>query len=102
LDLADAAKGSAAEATGHATIVVDRGTRTLLVPFIAGPGAAEAIHEAVLAIRTRTTLNVLADTIHAFPTLARVLGDLVAQVVADLPWPAGRARRDSHADDGPS
>ena len=89
VDLADTAKGSAAEATGHVTIVADRGTRTLLGAFIAGPAATEAIHEAVLAIRTRTTLYVLADTIHAFPTLARVLGDLVAQVVDDLPRPAG-------------
>jgi len=27
---------------------------------------------------------VLADTIHAFPTMARVMGDLFAEVVADL------------------
>jgi pyruvate/2-oxoglutarate dehydrogenase complex dihydrolipoamide dehydrogenase (E3) component len=49
------------------TIVVDRRTRTLLGTFIAGPGATEAIHEAVLAIRRGTTLDVLADTVHAFP-----------------------------------
>ncbi len=93
VDLADTAKGIAAESTGHVTIVVDRGTRTLLGAFIAGPAATEAIHEAVLAIRTRTTLDVLADTIHAFPTLARVMGDLFAQVVADLRLPAVRRRR---------
>jgi dihydrolipoamide dehydrogenase len=83
-NLADTAKGQAAEATGHVTIVVDRGMRTLLGAFIAAPAASEAIHEAVLAIRTRTTLDILADTIHAFPTLARVMGDLFAEVVADL------------------
>ena len=64
--------------------VVDRAARTLLGSVIAGPGASEAIHEAVLAIRTRTTLDVLADTIHASPTVARVMGDLFADVVADL------------------
>ncbi len=74
LDLAKTAKGSANEATGHVTIVVDRGSRTVRGAFIAGPGAAEAIHEAVLAIKVQTPLAVLADTIHAFPTTARVLG----------------------------
>ena len=42
--------------------------------FIAGPGASEAIHEAVLAIKTKVPIEVLADTIHAFPTTARVMG----------------------------
>ena len=35
---------------------------------------SETIHEAVLAIKLQTPLAVLADTIHAFPTVARVLG----------------------------
>ena len=48
------------------SLVVDRRRAILLGAFIAGPGAAEAIHEAVLAIKTATTLSVLADTIHAF------------------------------------
>ncbi len=78
-DLANTAKGYVAEATGHVTIVVDRPTRTLLGAFIAGPAASEVIHEAVLAIKTSTTLDVLADTIHAFPTTARVLGTLFGQ-----------------------
>jgi pyruvate/2-oxoglutarate dehydrogenase complex dihydrolipoamide dehydrogenase (E3) component len=78
-DLAQTAKGYVAEASGHVTIVVDRVSRTLLGTFIAGPAASEVIHEAVLAIRTGTTLDVLADTIHAFPTTARVLGTLFGQ-----------------------
>jgi pyruvate/2-oxoglutarate dehydrogenase complex dihydrolipoamide dehydrogenase (E3) component len=73
-DLGKTAKGYVADATGHVTIVVDRGSRELVGAFIAGPGASEAIHEAVLAIKTRTTIDVLADTLHAFPTTARVLG----------------------------
>jgi pyruvate/2-oxoglutarate dehydrogenase complex dihydrolipoamide dehydrogenase (E3) component len=83
-DLASSAKGYVAEATGHVTIVVDRASRTLLGAFIAGPAASEVIHEAVLAIKTRTTLDVLADTIHAFPTTARVMGGLFAQAVTKL------------------
>jgi pyruvate/2-oxoglutarate dehydrogenase complex dihydrolipoamide dehydrogenase (E3) component len=73
-DLAKSAKGYVAEAGGHVTVVVDRRDRRLLGAAIAGPGATEAIHEAVLAVKTRVPVAVLADTIHAFPTTARVLG----------------------------
>lgn len=83
-DLATTAKGYVAEATGHVTIVVDRATRTLVGAFIAGPAASEVIHEAVLAIRARITLDVLADTIHAFPTTARVMGGLFTQALRRL------------------
>ncbi|MEJ7697383.1 MAG: FAD-dependent oxidoreductase [Candidatus Limnocylindrales bacterium] len=80
-DLAMTAKGYVAEASGHVTIVVDRGTRTLKGAFIAGPAASEVIHEAVLAIKTQTSIDVLADTIHAFPTTARVMGSLFTQAL---------------------
>ena len=75
-DLSTSAKGYVAEATGHVTIVVDRSSATLLGAFIAGPAASEAIHEAVLAIKAQVPIAVLADTIHAFPTTARVMGGL--------------------------
>lgn len=61
------------------TITVDRRERVLLGAFIAAPGAADAIGEAVLAIKTRTPLDVLADTIHPFPTTVWVLGGLSSQ-----------------------
>ncbi len=61
------------------TIVADRGERVLLGVFIAAPGAADAIGEAVLAVKTRTPLDVLADTIHPFPTTVRVMGGLFAK-----------------------
>jgi len=83
-DLATSAKGYVAEASGHVTIVVDRQTRTLRGAFIAGPGASEVIHEAVLAVKTQTSLDVLADTIHAFPTAARVMGGLFGQALLKL------------------
>lgn len=79
-DLATTAKGYVAEAEGHVTIVVDRRERILVGAFIAGPGASEVIHEAVLAVKLRVPLDVLADTIHAFPTVARVLGSLFVKV----------------------
>ncbi len=74
VDLATTAKGYTAEAKGHATIVVDRQRGIVVGAFLAGPGVSETIHEAVLAIKLGTPLAVLADTIHAFPTVARVLG----------------------------
>ena len=80
-DLATTAKGQVAEAEGHVTIVVDRGAGTLAGVFMAGPSVSEAIHEAVLAVKLQTPLPVLADTIHAFPTVARVLGLLFSEAV---------------------
>jgi hypothetical protein len=38
----------------------------------------------VLAIKTRTPIDVLADTLHAFPTTARVLGTTFLTAVRDL------------------
>jgi len=74
VDLGPTAKGYTAETAGHCTIVVDRQAKVLVGVFLAGPGVSETIHEAVLAVKLRTPLAVLADTIHAFPTVARVLG----------------------------
>ena len=83
-DLAMTAKGYVAEASGHVTIVVDRQARTLRGAFLAGPAVSEVIHEAVLAIKTQATIDVLADTIHAFPTTARVMGGLFVQAARRL------------------
>jgi dihydrolipoamide dehydrogenase len=78
------------QSTGHVTIVVDTKDHTLLGAFIAGPGASEAIHEAVLAVKLKVPLRVLADTIHAFPTTARVMGGLFMRVSRELD-PDGQA-----------
>jgi len=83
-DLATTAPGYVGEFGGHATIVVDRARHVLVGAFIAGPGAGEAIHESVLALKLGTPIGVLADTVHAFPTVARVMGSLFAKVALDL------------------
>jgi dihydrolipoamide dehydrogenase len=83
-DIATSAKGFTAEAEGHVIVVVNRAARTVVGVFLAGPGASEAIHEAVLAVKLRTPLDVLADTIHAFPTLSRVMGGVFARAAAEL------------------
>ena len=84
VDIGTSARGYTAEADGHCTIVVDRAARQLVGAFLAGPAVSEAIHECVLAIRARVPLAVLADTIHAFPTVARVLGTAFIEADRDL------------------
>jgi dihydrolipoamide dehydrogenase len=84
VDISKTAKGETAEAAGHVTIVVDRGAKTLVGAFMAGPGVSETIHEAVLAVKLQTPLSVLADTIHAFPTVARAMGSLFIQAHKEL------------------
>ncbi|HEX2844101.1 MAG TPA: NAD(P)/FAD-dependent oxidoreductase [Candidatus Limnocylindria bacterium] len=84
VDIGTSAKGYTTESAGHVTIVVDRAERVLVGAFMAGLGVSEAIHECVLAIRARVPLAVLADTIHAFPTVARVLGTAFITADRDL------------------
>ena len=84
-DIATSSKGYTAEAKGHVTIVVDRAAPRLVGAFMAGPAVSEAIHECVLAIRADIPLEILADTIHAFPTVARVLGTAFIEADRDLP-----------------
>ena len=78
-DLATSSKGYVSESDGHVSIVVDRGNKVVVGAFIGGPAASEAIHLAVLAIKLRTPVETLAQTITAFPTVARVLGGLFAK-----------------------
>ena len=49
---------------------------------MACPDASAAIHECVLAIRARVPIEVLADTIHAFPSTSRILNGLFADARA--------------------
>jgi pyruvate/2-oxoglutarate dehydrogenase complex dihydrolipoamide dehydrogenase (E3) component len=87
-DIAKSARGEVIEAQGHVTIVVDRANRTLVGAFMAGPAVSETIHEAVLAVKTGISIDVLADTIHAFPTTSRVLGTAFIEAARTLPKPA--------------
>jgi pyruvate/2-oxoglutarate dehydrogenase complex dihydrolipoamide dehydrogenase (E3) component len=85
-DFPKTAKGYSVEAElGHVTIVVDRVSRTLVGAAMACPDASAAIHECVLAIRARVDLDVLADTIHAFPSTSRILNGLFAEAAAANP-----------------
>ncbi|HSL97825.1 MAG TPA: NAD(P)/FAD-dependent oxidoreductase [Candidatus Deferrimicrobiaceae bacterium] len=79
-DFATSARGYGVQAErGHVTIVVDRGSRTLAGAAMACPDASAAIHECVLAVKARIPIDVLAETIHAFPSTARILNGLFAE-----------------------
>ena len=76
-DFATTTKGYSVEATfGHVTIVVDRASRELIGAAMATPDASAAIHECVLAIKAHVKIEVLADTIHAFPSTSRIFNGL--------------------------
>src|SRR5262249_11254877 len=69
---------------GHVTAVVDRERKVLVGAFAACPGASELIHEGVIAIKAAVPVSVLADAIHAFPTAARVFGNLMLDAEKQL------------------
>ena len=84
------------------TIVVDRASRELVGAAMACPDASAAIHECVLAIKARVTVDVLADTIHAFPSTSRIFNGLFADALRELERraassPAGLALEDDLA-----
>jgi pyruvate/2-oxoglutarate dehydrogenase complex dihydrolipoamide dehydrogenase (E3) component len=84
-DFATSSRGYALEETiGHVTVTFDRKTREMIGAAMACPDASAAIHECVLAIRARVPVEVLADTIHAFPSTSRILNGLFADAVKDL------------------
>jgi pyruvate/2-oxoglutarate dehydrogenase complex dihydrolipoamide dehydrogenase (E3) component len=84
-DFATSSRGYALEAElGHVTVTFDRATRQMIGAAIACPDASAAIHECVIAIKARVSIDVLADTIHAFPSTSRILNGLFAEAAKDL------------------
>jgi pyruvate/2-oxoglutarate dehydrogenase complex dihydrolipoamide dehydrogenase (E3) component len=82
---AQTSRGYGVEAElGHLSIVVDRASRELVGAAIAAPDATAAIHECVLAMQARVTIDVLAATIHAFPSTSRALGGLFVEALGTL------------------
>ena len=84
-DFAKSSKGYAVQAKfGHVTIVVDRATGQLVGAAMATPDASAAIHECVVAIKARVPVDVLAETIHAFPSTSRIFNGLFADARREL------------------
>jgi pyruvate/2-oxoglutarate dehydrogenase complex dihydrolipoamide dehydrogenase (E3) component len=89
---ASSARGYGVEADiGHVSLVVDRGSRQLVGAAIACPDASAAIHECVLAIQARVPIEILAQTIHAFPSTSRILNGLFAEAWEQLDRPVAAA-----------
>jgi pyruvate/2-oxoglutarate dehydrogenase complex dihydrolipoamide dehydrogenase (E3) component len=66
---------------------------TILGAHIAGPGAGELIHEFVIAMQVRAFSGRLAQAIHAYPSMAVGVQQVVARLfVAGRARPATRAR----------
>jgi pyruvate/2-oxoglutarate dehydrogenase complex dihydrolipoamide dehydrogenase (E3) component len=84
-EFAKSSRGYAIQAKiGHLTITVDRRTRQLVGAAFACPDASAAIHECVVAMKARVPIDVLADTIHAFPSTSRILNGLYADALREL------------------
>jgi dihydrolipoamide dehydrogenase len=60
------------EIAGQAKLVWDEQTGRVLGAHLIGPGATELVAEATLAIRAGCTVEDVAQTIHAHPTLAEI------------------------------
>jgi mercuric reductase len=58
---------------GLVKMVIDAETKRILGVHIVAPNAADMIHEAVLAIKFKLTIDNLIDTVHVFPTLSESL-----------------------------
>ncbi len=102
-DFATTAKGYSVEATfGHVTIVVDRATHQLLGAAMATPDASAAIHECVLAIKARVPIEVLADTIHAFPSTSQIFNGLFNDAAKELAVSGARLAPGSARADTPA
>ena len=65
---------------------------------IAAPDASAAIHECVLAIKARVPIDVLADTIHAFPSTSRILNTLFNEAAQRLAADERRRREPGRMD----
>jgi dihydrolipoamide dehydrogenase len=88
-DFAKSDRGYGIEAKlGHVTIVIDRGSRELVGAAMACPDGSAAIHECVLAIQAHVTVDVLANTIHAFPSTSRIFNGMFADALKKLEAPS--------------
>jgi dihydrolipoamide dehydrogenase len=60
---------------GFAKVIADKETKEILGATLVGPGATEMIHELVLAMANELTLECIAETVHAHPTLSEMVAE---------------------------
>ena len=63
------------EADGFVRLVCEPGGGRVLGATLVGPHATELVHEVALAVQAGVSLNEVAATIHAHPTLAEAVGE---------------------------
>ncbi|MGD0996989.1 MAG: dihydrolipoyl dehydrogenase [Thermoleophilia bacterium] len=63
------------ESDGYIRIIARAADRRVIGASLVGPHVTELVHELVLAARAGLTLDDVADTIHAHPTLAEAVGE---------------------------
>jgi len=61
------------ESRGVIKMVTDSDTSRILGVHILGENAADIIHEAVLAVKYKLTIDDIIDTVHVFPTMSESL-----------------------------
>jgi mercuric reductase len=54
-------------------MVADRDTNEVLGITMFGPGAADVIHEAAMALRFRAEIQDFVDLLHVYPTMAEAM-----------------------------
>ncbi len=70
---------SAGQTEGFVKIVAEEKYKEILGVHIIGPGATDLISEGALALKLETTLEELAETIHAHPTLGEAVMEAALQ-----------------------
>jgi len=71
LDVAGAALARD-DTSGHATLVVERGTGIVVGATFTGPDVAELLHAATIAVTARLTVDTLWHAVPAYPTISEV------------------------------
>ncbi len=69
---------------GVVKMVVEKKTGRILGVHILGENAADIIHEAVLAVKYKLTIDDIIDTVHVFPTLAESIKLVAVSFRKDL------------------
>ena len=84
-DPGEAARGYIADFHGGTLkLVADRSRGVLIGATLVTPRAGEILGEIVLAVKSRTPVKVLADTIHPYPAFNRVLGAAFGELAAKV------------------
>ncbi|MGZ4924626.1 MAG: mercury(II) reductase, partial [Halobacteriota archaeon] len=58
---------------GAIKVIIDVNSREILGVHILAAGGADLIHEGVMAVENRMTVNAVIDTLHVYPTLSEAL-----------------------------